>query len=196
MKAMVFIDYQNFSINLNKHYNGIPHKTINYVRLGRVINEILPFNATVMKTYLFAYKPCTELMKLEKYQIYYQWLTNLKKVPYLEIIEGRQEIRFYNGIEFNIEDPYSYYTEEKETDINLANHLLTKAFQNAYDIAIIVTGDTDYINVVETLHSLGKVVIIAHFPHQNISKYDGICDTNIILYDDILNKAANKIKRK
>ena len=195
-KVMVFIDYQNFNINLQEHYKGKTFKPINYWALGKAINNIIPLQSEVIKTYLFAYKPCDELMKLEKYSKYYDWLNSLRKTPYLEIIEGRQEIRTYDGIDFDINNPKTYFTEEKETDINLATHMLSKAFQNAYDIAILVSGDTDYIKVVETLHNIGKTVVIAHFPHQNVSRYDEICDANIILYDNVLNKAVNKKNKK
>lgn len=37
-KVMVFIDYQNFNINLKKHYNGKQFKPINYQLLGKEIN--------------------------------------------------------------------------------------------------------------------------------------------------------------
>ena len=70
--------------------------------LGKAINNIIPLQSEVIKTYLFAYKPCDELMKLEKYSKYYDWLNSLRKTPYLEIIEGRQEIRTYDGIDFDI----------------------------------------------------------------------------------------------
>lgn len=70
--------------------------------------------------------------------------------------------------------------------------MVAKGFQNAYDIAVLVSGDTDYIKVVETLHNIGKIVVIAHFKHQNVSRYDDICDSNIILYDNVLNQAVNK----
>ena len=131
-------------------------------------------------------------MKIESYCIYYDWLTKLKKTPYLEIIEGRQELRTYDDITLDINNPKTYFTEEKETDINLATHMIAKGFQNAYDIAVLVSGDTDYIKVVETLHNIGKTVVIAHFKHQNVSRYDDICDANIVLYDSILDKAVNK----
>lgn len=193
-RVMVFIDYQNFNINLLEHYKGKQFKAINYWALGRAINDIIPFHSEVIKTYLFAYKPCDELMKLDKYAKYYTWLTELRKTPYLEIIEGRQELRTYEDIKLDINNPKTYRTEEKETDINLATHMLSKGFQNAYDIAILVSGDTDYIKVVETLHNIGKTVVIAHFPHQNVSRYDEICDANIVLYDKVLNKAENKKK--
>lgn len=69
--------------------------------------------------------------------------------------------------------------------------MLAKGFQNAYDIAILVSGDTDYIKVVETLHNIGKTVVIAHFKHQSIVKYEGIIDANIVLYENILTNAFN-----
>lgn len=191
-KVMVFIDYQNFNINLHEHYKGRTFKPINYWALGKAINDIIPFQSEVIKTYLFAYKPCDELMKLDFYFKYYDWLNSIRKTPYLEIIEGRQELRTYDGIPLDINNPKTYFTEEKETDINLATHMVAKGFQNAYDIAILVSGDTDYIKVVETLHNIGKTVVIAHFKHQNVSRYDEICDANIVLYDKVLNKAVNK----
>ncbi len=191
-RVMVFIDYQNFNINLHEHYKGRTFKPINYWALGKAINDIIPFQSEVIKTYLFAYKPCEELMKLDFYSKYYEWLNSIRKTPYLEIIEGRQELRTYDDITLDINNPKTYFTEEKETDINLATHMVAKGFQNSYDIAILVSGDTDYIKVVETLHNIGKTVVVAHFPHQNVSRYDEICDANIILYDSVLNLAVNK----
>lgn len=193
-RVMAFIDYQNFNINLKEHYksNNLQPKTINYSELGKEINRKIPFNSEVIKTYLFAYRPCDKLLELESYKKYYSWLESLKNVPYLEIIEGRQEVRPHSGVNFDINNSATYSTEEKETDINLATHMLSKGFQNAYDIAILVSGDTDYIKVVETLHNIGKIVVIAHFQHQNISRYNSVCDAHVILYNDMLDNAANK----
>lgn len=196
-KVMVFIDYQNFNINLKEHFKNQNKdlKSINYKELGKNINELIPFDSEVIKTYVFAYKPCDELMKLDANKKYYTWLTEkLKKTKYLEVIEGRQEIRTYKNVKFDINNPDTYTTVEKETDINLATHMISKGFQNAYDIAILVSGDTDYMSVIETLHNLGKIIVIAHFKHQNISKYDGIYDAEVILYDDIIQKSLNDKK--
>lgn len=191
LRTMVFIDYQNFNINLHEHYKRRSHPSINYQALAKAINNILPFESQVMKTYLFAYKPCDTLMQLESYSKYYEWLSRLKNTSYFEVIEGRQELRTFKGIPLDINDPQTYTTEEKGTDINLATHMLAKGFQNAYDIAILVSGDTDYIKVVETLHNIGKTVVIAHFKHQSIVKYEGIIDANIVLYENILTNAFN-----
>lgn len=192
-KVMTFIDYQNFNINLIHHYGGKGQlKNINYVALSKQINQQIPLHSEVIKTYLFAYRPCDSLLQLDSYAKYYRWLTSIKNTPYMEIIEGRQEIRPIRGKTIDINDPSSYHTEEKETDINLATHMLSKAFQNAYDIAVLVSGDTDYIKVVETLHNIGKTVVIAHFGHQDASRYNGICDDHIILDDTLLDQSLTK----
>lgn len=188
-KVMVFVDYQNFFISWKWKNKGRKPPTIDYKKLGRAINRRIPLDSEVVKTYLFAYKPCEELMQLEPYQRYYNWLTSMKKVPYLEIVEGRQDIHRIHGIKFDINDSSTYTTEEKETDINIATHMLAKGFQNAYDIAILVSGDTDYVQVIRTLHDLGKIVVIAHFPEQNISKYQGMYDDEVILDDYLLSQA-------
>lgn len=83
-KTMVFIDYQNFNINLIKHYNGKNFKSINYKNLSKELNAYVPLESEVIKTYLFAYKPCDELLQLESYKRYYEWLSGaMKHVPYL-----------------------------------------------------------------------------------------------------------------
>lgn len=197
VKVMVFIDFQNFSINMNEYYkqhtNYIQPK-INYPKLAEeVFNGIkLKDNAILVKTFLFAYKPCDQLMKLDRYSTFYNWLNGLKKKPYFEIIEGRQEVRSINkNTKIDIKNPSTYTTEEKGTDINVAVHMLSKAYTNAYDIAILISGDSDYVPVVEQLHNIGKTVVLATLPQQNVSKYKTLYDQHIKIHNDILQKCGN-----
>jgi uncharacterized LabA/DUF88 family protein len=191
-RTMCFIDYQNFNIELMNHYrlHNQTLKSINYSLLARNINEIIPMESQVIKTYLFASKPCDELMQLPKFQKYYDWLESIKNHPYFEVIEGRQEIRTINRIQYDVHDPDTYTTIEKGTDVNMSVQMISKAFQNAYDIAILVSGDTDYIPIVKTLHQIGKTVVLATFPHQNVNKYKNLYDQNIILYNDIVRNST------
>ena len=87
---------------------GRKNPFVDYQKLGRLINRQIPLDSEVIKTYLFAYKPCDELMLLEPYQRYYNWLTGMKKTPYLEVIEGRQDIHRIYGVEFYFNDPCTY----------------------------------------------------------------------------------------
>lgn len=165
---------------------------INYSLLAQCINEKVKQNTVLMKTYLFAYRPCDELMKLTKHQQYYAWLSGIKNKPYFEVIEGTQEIRTINAnTKIDIKNESTYRTEEKGTDINLAVNMLSKGYQNAYDVAILVSGDTDYIPVIRELHHLGKIVILASLPNQNIKKYDEYRDAHITIDMELLKKCSS-----
>lgn len=50
-------------------------------------------------------------------------------------------------------------TEEKGSDVNLASHLLLGAFRNAYDVAVVLSNDTDLVEPIRiATQELGKVV--------------------------------------
>ena len=54
---------------------------------------------------------------------------------------------------------------EKGVDVALVTEMLSMAFKNAYDVAILVAGDVDYVGAVEEIKSMGKRVEIATFEH-------------------------------
>jgi len=56
--------------------------------------------------------------------------------------------------------PRSY---EKGVDVALATDLLAMAWENAYDVAILVSGDADYIGAVSKVMSKGKNVELVGF---------------------------------
>lgn len=116
--------------------------------------------------------------------------TEEKRTEALKQIEDVLEALGYS-MEDTTRTSYLSMLMKKETDINIATHMIAKGFQNAYDIAILVSGDTDYVQVIRTLHDLGKIVVIAHFPEQNIAKYQGMYDAEVILDDDLLHRAGN-----
>lgn len=195
LKSMVFIDYQNFSISMKKFIksSGIDLFNINYDLLSKRLNCSISLDCQLVKTYLFAHKPCDQLLQLDYYKKHYSWLSSIGNTDYFEVIEGSQEIRqISDDIPIDINRSETYRTKEKGTDINLAVHMLSKAFQNSLDVAILVSGDTDYLPVIETLHQLGKIVVIATLPNQNIKKYAKLKDANIILNMDFLNACNPK----
>jgi uncharacterized LabA/DUF88 family protein len=51
----------------------------------------------------------------------------------------------------------------KGVDIALTKDMLSHAHQNHYDVAILVSGDGDYVPLVEEVKRLGKVVHVAAF---------------------------------
>ncbi len=58
-------------------------------------------------------------------------------------------------------------TEEKGSDVNLATHLVYDACQNLFDMAVIVTNDSDLLEPIKVVKSLNKKVLIL-CPHSKI----------------------------
>lgn len=52
---------------------------------------------------------------------------------------------------------------EKGVDVALVTEMLYLGFRNAYDVAILVSGDNDYVGAVQKLKSEGKIVEVAAF---------------------------------
>jgi len=75
---------------------------------------------------------------------------------------------------------------EKGVDVALATDLLSFGFVNTYDIAFVVSGDGDLVDVVERVQSLGKIVKVAFFKNSTAEKLKLASDENIYL-DDIIN---------
>jgi len=49
---------------------------------------------------------------------------------------------------------YYHTREEKQTDVNIALRLVSDAINDLYDCAVIISGDTDLIPIIETVHRL------------------------------------------
>ncbi len=70
---------------------------------------------------------------------------------------------------------------EKEVDIMLATDMLSLAFKNAYDTAVLVSGDSDFIYTVEEVQRLGKRVENATFKKTSSFNLRKTCDDFILL---------------
>ncbi len=57
----------------------------------------------------------------------------------------------------------------KGVDIALAKDLLSHAFYNNYDVAVLIAGDGDYVPLVQEVKRLGKVVYLEFFEHYGLN---------------------------
>jgi len=69
----------------------------------------------------------------------------------------------------------------KRDDIHLANDLLVGAYEDRYDTAIIVSGDEDFVPVIESTRKLGKRVGNAYFKSSSSEALRRSCDFSIPL---------------
>jgi uncharacterized LabA/DUF88 family protein len=153
----------------------------------------------MVKTFLFAPKPDDFLMNDKKKKKTYECLNSHRNKDYLTIIEGSHSARPAPGKRYNqmnVEDSSTYYVNEKGTDVNIASHLLTKAFLGGYDTAIVVSGDTDYLPVYDILNTIGKTVIVAGVKYQNLNKFKDRTDKQIIMDHEFFKECVNKTGKK
>jgi uncharacterized LabA/DUF88 family protein len=58
---------------------------------------------------------------------------------------------------------YGEEGQQKEVDVSIATELVTGALRDMYDVAILVSGDRDFVPAVERVRSEGKRVEVAFF---------------------------------
>ena len=86
----------------------------------------------------------------DSYREQQEFLDILRKTPYLEVRLG--SIKIAQGV-----------AVEKGVDIMLATDLLTFAWNDFYDVAVLVSGDSDFTYALQAVKNMGKHVEVAYF---------------------------------
>lgn len=81
--------------------------------------------------------------------------------------------------------------KEKEADIRLATEMIARGFNDSYDVAILVTGDRDFLRAIRYVQDQGKTVHVAAFQEPMAGKLRREADGYTYL-DDI----AEDIRRE
>lgn len=189
LRGMVFLDYLNFDISLNNYYtkNELIKPKLSYFNLFPNVVKLRE-EVTYTKSYIFAPKPDDFLLQDERSQKYFAWLSGLQNAKYIDVVFGRQVARPTNRNNgMDITDRSSYYVVEKGTDLNLGLYALSGAFHNSYDVAYIISGDTDYISLYTQLKMLGKIVIVCVVKGQSLGNLISKVDDYYVLDEHFFN---------
>jgi len=181
LRTMVFIDYLNFDIALKDLFTKYkePFPRLDYAKLAAKLTKEIP-NSILTKTYL-CYPEPDDFLKGDTYWAGFERsMSGWQNVPFLDVIKGRYVSRDAPGAKRDIADPLSYVKQEKGTDINIATHMLTKAFNNSLDAVILLSADTDYSSTLEVLRTIGKLSLVAVMDGQT-SKLCSIADKQYIM---------------
>jgi uncharacterized LabA/DUF88 family protein len=109
-----------------------------------------------------------------------------QQVDFIYAVRQRANERGVNlKIRQAFRQPRSYGFIEKGTDVKLAADLLSLAFHDAFDIAVLVSGDSDFVEVVEEVQRLGKIVENAVFRANSSEALRDTCDRYIYLDDHL-----------
>ena len=136
-RVMVFIDYRNL---MSKYNDG--SMVADIFRL----TQILVGNRDLVGAYIFDGK-IPEKDREPKEQAA---LNELRSLGFRLVT--REAMVWRNG-----------RYEQKEVDVSLAVEMMEHALMNHFDVAIVVSGDRDYVPAIEMVQDLGKRVEVASF---------------------------------
>jgi uncharacterized LabA/DUF88 family protein len=78
------------------------------------------------------------------------------------------------------------YTVEKGVDVAMVIDFLSLAWENAYDVAIIVSGDADFCRAIEKVKEKGKRVEVVSFKDSMSGEIRRVSDATPVIIDDII----------
>jgi uncharacterized LabA/DUF88 family protein len=162
-KVAIFIDGSNLYHNLKRFNVKIKFEDIiKKVERKRKVVDIFYYTALLDKS-----------LDEEKYKEHKRFLDKIEKIPNFNIVlcNLRKIILPDGSVDFSI----------KGDDVYLATDLIRGAYENLYDIAVIISGDADFIPAINLVRRNGKKVINAFFPKSSSYQLRNCCDGSINL---------------
>lgn len=146
-RVAVFIDGSNL-------YNGMRDNLSNTrVNLQEFVKQLVN-NRKLYRTYYYN-APLTDDYETDLRDGQQRFFESLRRIPYVTVRLGRLHRRQDGSL------------VEKGIDVALAVESLSQAYEDAYDTALLVSGDGDYVELVEALKRKGKKVECAMFKNQS-----------------------------
>ncbi len=170
-RVAIFIDGSNFYHSIHDTF-GMHENEVDFGKLteklkgSRMLIGVYYYNAPLDRNY-----------NEEVYWKQQKFFSELRKIPGFNVIMCSLRKRKGPGgkIEYKM----------KGDDIHLAVDMVSFAYENTYDVAIIVSGDGDFVPALKRCQKLGKKVENAYFRISRSDFLRKVCDSSICL-DDIV----------
>lgn len=159
-------DKDEFSTGAFQH---ITRELIEYVRVGNICGELIR---------IYYYDAIVDESESEKLERQRKFFVMLRRLPFCSVRLGRL---------VKTEKRY----RQKGVDILMAIDMLSKAYENQYEIAFLIAGDGDFVDLVEAVKDAGKRVYGAYIKDQVDDKLLDCLDQHIIISEESLRKLAN-----
>lgn len=150
---MIFIDGSNMYHSLKAYFKRTD------IDLACFNEKILDKRHLVRMYYYNAL--VGKLEEPERFKDQDKFFKSVAAIPYTELRLGRL---VYTS-QWPSSPPF-----EKGVDVQLATDMITHAFKNNYDVAILVAGDNDYVGAIQAVKDNGKHVEVALFGQERTSR--------------------------
>lgn len=176
-KVVLFIDGSNFYYGLKYIYgNSKELSNFNFKKLG----EILANNKDLLRVFYYN-APLDFNNGPEKYAKQQKFFEKVKNTEKVRLILSRLQKRKIKGTN-------NHYYVIKGDDIHIAVDMVKGAYEDAYDIAILVSGDGDFVPAVNAIQEKGKSAENAYFKKSLSWHLKQNCDKSTELTKEILDK--------
>lgn len=172
-RVAIFIDGSNLYHALLKNFG---RADIDFFAFA----NFLAGTNSLAKVYYYN-SPLNQKEKPEEYRRQQKFFASLSKIPKFEINLGRLEKR-----------PKGQPVE-KGVDVKLAVDMLRLAYSNAYEIAILVSGDADFVLAIKAAQDFGKETINVAFPKTKSFHLNQVCKKTILIRKETAEKLFRKI---
>lgn len=177
-RVAIFIDGSNFYHSVKEtfdvHDNQVDFaKLIEVLRKDRLLFGVYYYNAPLDRGYNF-----------EIYRKQQKFFSELRKIPGFHVIlcNMRKLKRADGTLEFAV----------KGDDIYLATDMLSFAYENVYDTAVLVSGDGDFVPLIKKVQKLGKNVENAYFSVSRSDFLRNVCNSSVLLDEAMKGIVRNK----
>jgi len=164
-RVSIFIDGSNF-------YNSmLALNILGKVNFQKLVNELTGNRELVNAFYYVA--PLDFETNPERYWKHQRFLSMLRVIPKFNVVLCTlKKIKKKDG---------SFEFVVKGDDALLIHDFIVGAYENLYDIAIIVSGDEDFASIIKTAQKLGKKIENAYFTASSSYALRRVCDSSIHL---------------
>lgn len=176
----IFIDGNNFYHGLRNLYGR--DKSLKKFNFDKFINYLIKDNHLIKIFYYNA--QLDELKNPEKFESQKEFFEKLKKIPKLNL-------RLCKLLKRKLPSSDKYYYVLKEDDIYMAVDIVEGACENKFDIAILISGDGDFVPAVKSVKKKNKKVINIYFKKSSSRNLKNDCDDSIEINKKILDKFFN-----
>src|SRR3989338_260333 len=170
-RVAIFIDGSNFYHSVRDlfevHDNEVDFGIlVDFIKGERLLIGTYYYNAPLDRSY--------------NEQVYWKqqkFFSRLRRIPGFHVIlcNMRKIIKPGGEPEFSV----------KGDDIHLATDMISMAYENLYDVAVLVSGDGDFVPAILKVQKLGKYVENAYFSISRSNFLKSVCNKSVFLNDVI-----------
>ena len=182
---MIFIDGSNFYFSLKSFNNmEINVKKVNFLKLGK---KLCVENRKSIRIYYYN-APLNKQEYNEKYIKQQRFFEKLRKTPELNLVLCRLQKRWLN------KNKTKYEYAIKGDDIHIAVDTVKLAYNDAYDTAILVSGDGDFAPAIEAVQEKGKRAEQAYFKKGPFWHLKQKCNESIFIDENFTKNCFDNVQ--